>query len=128
MSFIHYTLVGHFDPRAVHRSLEVSRSIDPGQVDRLLAQYSAGSAEFVSIGNGYARCQWAPAGGLMEAVREFAYRLASETHCLAVENMRVVGFPPEAVAAQQAEWDRLLAEQKHAEPSVEGDTGFTPSV
>jgi hypothetical protein len=37
MSFIHYTLVGHFDaPTVSSRNLTVSRPIDPDRVSRLL--------------------------------------------------------------------------------------------
>ncbi|WP_439621474.1 hypothetical protein [Gemmata sp.] len=59
----------------------------------------------------------APASGLSEQVSGFAYRLAHEEECLAVENHRVVTFPPEGAAVQQAEWDKLLAEQRHADSS-----------
>jgi hypothetical protein len=113
MSFIHHTLVGHFDPRTVHRDLSVSRPIDAARVARLLAEYPLGVAGLVAVAGGYAECQWAPARGFSKQVYEFAYRLAREECCLAVENHRLVRFPPEAAAAQQAEWERLFAEPGH---------------
>lgn len=123
MSFIHYTLVGHFDPRSIHRNLAVSRPIDAARVAQLLAEYPAGVAELVGVEDGHVWCQWAPAGGLTEPVREFAYRLAREEGCLAVENNRVVVFPPEAAAAQQAEFERLQTEQRRANPGASPDGG-----
>jgi hypothetical protein len=48
MSFIHYTLVGHFDPATVSSlSLAVSRPIEATRLARLLGEYPAGLADFV---------------------------------------------------------------------------------
>ncbi len=107
MSFIHYTQVGHFNSATVSSSnLAVARPIDPERIARLLAEYPPGMAEFVRVQDGYARCRWAPAGGLTKEVIEFAYRLAREEGCLAVENGRSVEYPPEAVRVQGELWER----------------------
>jgi hypothetical protein len=101
MSFIHYTYVGHFDPATVgSRNLAVAKPIDPVRIARLLAEYPAGVAERVALQDGYARCQWAPGGGSMDAVIEFAYRLARKEGCLAVEQGREVMYPLAAARAQ----------------------------
>ena len=103
MSFVHYTLVGHFNPATVYadgtKNLAVSRSIDAASVDALLAEYPKVLATQVRVQNGYARCQWAPSTHGDEVV-ELAYRLARLSGCVAVENGREVTFPPEAVRAQ----------------------------
>jgi hypothetical protein len=109
MSFIHYTLIGHFEPRTVGPGYRAcSRPIDPDRVERLLAEYPAEVADQVSLRDGSARCQWFPAGAVSGQVFEFAYRLAREEGCLAVENGRQVTWPPEAARAQAEEWERLL--------------------
>lgn len=109
MSFVHYTLVGHFDPRTVSAShLACAKPIDLDRVARLLAEYPSEVAARVTIGNGYVRCQWATGGDMSDQVFEFAYRLAREEGCLAVENGKQVMYPPEAARVQAEKWERLL--------------------
>jgi hypothetical protein len=116
MSLIHYTLVGHFDPRTVSaRNLTVARAIDKVRLIRLLAEYPATVAAWVTIRDGYARCQWAPAGAVSRQVFEFAYRLAREEGCLAVENGRQVMYPPEAARAQGEVLEQLTGQAGFAD-------------
>lgn len=109
MSFNHYTYVGHFDPVHVE-NIVVTKPIDQELVNRLLAEYPTGVAKFVALRDGYACCQWAPAGGLMDDVFEFAYRLAHAEGCLAVENGRQVMYPPEAARAQGEALERATGQ------------------
>jgi hypothetical protein len=74
----------------------------------LLEEYPPGVAAFVSIQDGYVHCQWAPGGAVPEQIIDFAYRLAREEGCLAVENGRQIAYPPEAARAQAEMWDALV--------------------
>jgi hypothetical protein len=109
LSSIHYTLVGHFDPRSVFidgvKNLAVSRPLARDRVEALLAEYPELVAAQVRLEEGYARCQWAPST-MGEEVFELAYRLARLEGCLAVENGRQVMFPIAAVRAQAEIWER----------------------
>jgi len=108
MSFIHFTLVGHFDPCDLS-SKAVARPIDPAVVEALLAEYPEEVRAHVTLERGYVRCQWAPIPSASEEVIELAYRLARQEACLAVENGRTVEYPPEAVRAQAELWERMGA-------------------
>lgn len=123
MGFVHYTLVGHFNPKSVYvdgaKDLAVSRPLDRGRIDALLAEYPTVVAAQVLLQDGYARCQWAPSTHGEEIV-EFAYRLARQERCLAVENGRQVTYPPASVRAQAEAEERKsgppgLASQREAE-------------
>jgi hypothetical protein len=110
MSFIHYTLVGYFDPRTVWTSgspnLVIAKPMNPERVRYLLAEYSDAVASHVTIQDGYVRCQWAPAPReASDQIIEFAYRLARQAECVAVENGRQVTYPPEAARAQAEVWE-----------------------
>jgi hypothetical protein len=107
MSFIHYTLVGHFHPQVWRGNKSCTRPIDAMRLNRILAEYPEAVAACVSLQDGYARCQWVPAPrGVGDQVREFAYRLAREEGCMAVENGREITYPPEAVLAQREDWKK----------------------
>ncbi|MFT3769367.1 MAG: hypothetical protein QM820_28350 [Minicystis sp.] len=123
MGFVHYTLVGHFNPGTVYvngeKNLAVARPLDSAKIDALLGEYPAVVAAQVRLLDGYARCQWAPSTHGEEIV-EFAYRLARLEGCLAVENGQQVTYPPEAVRAQAEVHERAggppgLARQREAD-------------
>jgi len=130
LGFVHYTLVGHFNPGTMYalegeRDLAVSRPVDRKRAEALLAEYPAIVATQVLFQNGYARCQWAPSTH-GEDVVEYAYRLARLLECLAVENGREITFPPAAVRAQGEAWERAkgppgLAREReaHAQQAAE---------
>jgi hypothetical protein len=111
LGFVHYTLVGHFDPRTVFtegvRNLAVSRPVDGKKAEALLGEYPSVVATQVRVQDGYVRCQWAPSTHGDEIV-EYAYRLARVLGCLAVENGREVTFPPDAARAQADVWERTV--------------------
>jgi hypothetical protein len=111
VGFVHYTLVGHFDPRTVFtegvRNLAVSRPVDGAKAEALLAEYAGVVATQVRVQDGYVRCQWAPSTHGDDIV-EYAYRLARALGCLAVENGREVTYPPEAARAQAQVWERTV--------------------
>jgi hypothetical protein len=123
LGFVHYTLVGHFNPATVYvddtKNLAVTRPLDDARVRALLAEYPGVLAAQVRIQDGYARCQWAPSTHGEEVV-DFAYRLARLEQCVAVENGREVTYPPEAVRAQAEVHERIsgppgLARQREAD-------------
>ncbi|MFO0629711.1 MAG: hypothetical protein U0325_29315 [Polyangiales bacterium] len=105
MSFIHFVLVGHFDWKSHgFKDRRLVRSIDPGGPGRILSEFPIEVAKQVHFSDGCVRCQWAPSGGARAAdVRAFAYRLAYEEGCMALENGREVFYPPDAVQAWWAE-------------------------
>jgi hypothetical protein len=112
LGFVHYTLVGHFDPGTIYalegeRNLAVSRPVDRERAEALLAEYPTLVATQVRFQDGFARCQWAPSTHGEEVV-EYAYRLARLLGCLAVENGREITFPPGAVRAQAEVWERTM--------------------
>ncbi|HZN65007.1 MAG TPA: hypothetical protein VFB66_06870 [Tepidisphaeraceae bacterium] len=98
MSFVHHTQVGHFDPKSL--TSPVTRPIDPGHVARLLEEFPEEVAAHVTLRDGYAHCNWAIGGSIWDAVRVFAYRLAREAGCLAVENRHLVTYPPQAARGE----------------------------
>jgi hypothetical protein len=107
MSAVHYTYVGHFDPRSVDSPpVKCLRPIDLDRVNRLLAEFPRGVAAQVQVRGGFALCHWtAPEVG--PQVYEFAYRLAREEGCLAVENGMRIAYPPEEAQAQRARWEQM---------------------
>ena len=108
MSFIHYTLVGHFNPRATNFRV-CARPIDLNRVQRLLGEYPQEVADLVTLQDGYARCQWVPAPrDITDLVIEFAYRLAREEGCVAAENGREVTYPPEAAREQGEVFEQVF--------------------
>src|SRR5687768_13518613 len=106
MSFVHDTIVGHFDPATLFpdRPLRPLRPLDPALVESLLAQYPPGVREHVSLENGYLIARWAPCPWpLSKDVKAFAYHLAERSGCVAAESpFYVIGYPP-AAAQQQRE-------------------------
>jgi hypothetical protein len=101
----HHTMVGHFDPRVVRPGhYACSRPLNAECVARLLAEYPPEVARLVVVRDGSARCEWTPD----RRVFEFAYRLARQEGCLAVENGRQVTYPPGAARAQAESWEALF--------------------
>jgi hypothetical protein len=118
MSFIHATIVGHFDPLTVQpRAMTPLRPIDPSRFEALLAEFGEGVARCVGLHDGYAYCEWAPGHAPAERVQEFAQRLAEAEGCLAMETpFCLITYPPAAVAVQAERIRLYQAESKHAEP------------
>ncbi len=114
MSFIHYTIVGHFDPATLSPSnIAPLRPLDENAVDALLGEYPDTVREQVDWHDGYVQCCWA--GGfphqIGELVHEFAYKLAEREHSVAAESpVLYITYPEEAKQIQAAKW-RVLREK-----------------
>jgi hypothetical protein len=123
MSFIHATIVGHFDPLTVQpRAMTPLRPIDPSRFEALLAVFGEGVARCVRLHDGYADCEWTAGHAPAERVIEFARRLAEAEGCLAMETpFCLITYPPAAVAAQAEQIRLFQAENKQAEPGAAAD-------
>jgi len=101
MSFIHYSIGGHFDPSDLEsispRHAPVpTRPLDVARVATLLASYDDALAHCVEIRDGYAYCEWS-ADRSGRAI-EFVKRLAEIEGAIILESpMHEVSHPPEAV-------------------------------
>ena len=140
MSFVHDTLVGHFDPAALFPNvpLQALRPLDPRVVEGLLAHYHPEVAKHVTYTDGYVIAQWAPGGGWGEDIREFAYRLGAQEGCIAAESpYYVITSPPAAAQRQREAADACTAAEvmwrsvktpprAMGEATVGGRTGWTP--
>lgn len=87
MSFIHSTIVGHFDPAtltAINRS--VLRPLDIESAKLLLADFDAHVATQIAFHDGYVQCWWADGNfGCSKPTHDYAYRLAETLNCVAAE-------------------------------------------
>lgn len=103
MSLIHSTIVGHFDPtKLAGPNRPTLRDLDLAAAKALLAQYPANVAEHVEFHDGYVECWWADRSfRILNAVYEYAYRLAKEQGCIAAETpVCYISFPEEAKQVQ----------------------------
>jgi hypothetical protein len=116
MSFVHDTIVGHFDPATLfpNRPLRPERPLDPRAVEGLLARYCPELADQVDLMDGYVRARWAPCPRwLRRKVCEFAYRLAEQEGCVAAESpLYMICYPSTAAKLQRKAADALLARQR----------------
>ena len=108
MSFIHHTLVGHFDPAQKFASSEIPRPTRPIQqtsVEEALANFPLEIQTQIELRNGYVLCRWAEYGLAVSVggkVQDFAYALATREECITVElPSGIVVFPEWAQTAQQ---------------------------
>lgn len=102
MSIVHCVCVGHFDlgDTIRRRPLKGVRPLDLDRLNRLLAAYPREMAAHVQLIEGYVRCLWTtPRIG--QHLYEFAYRLAREEGCMAVETGNRITYPPQAAQAQE---------------------------
>ena len=105
MSFIHYTIVGHFDPATLNPSNIIPvHPLSNSAVERLLAVSDPKIAEHIEYREGYLQCCWAgdfphTTGKL---IHEFAYKLAESENCIGAElPLCLIEYPPDAVKIQQ---------------------------
>ena len=132
MSFIHYTIVGHFDAETLFadRPLHAIRALERPPIDALLQELPAEVRESVDFRDGYMVVQWAPMTFKnSDKAFDFAYRFAAEQQCIALEsNGYVVTFPEAAQEAQQRAWRaRTAAEpRKKSMPSAPHVPIFDP--
>ena len=113
MSFIHYTIVGHFDPTTLFPGtpLKPLRALCTASAQELLAEFPPEVAGYIDFNNGYATAQWAPCHtNLAQQVHDYAYRLAKREQCVAAESpFFTIMYPDSARAAQSRAADQLLA-------------------
>ena len=112
MSFIHYTIVGHFDAATLNPSNIVPmRPLSKSSVESLLAESDPEIAKYIDYHDGYLQCCWT--GGFSHAigtfVHDFAYKLAARENCVGAElPFCLIEYPPEAVETQR----RIFAENQ----------------
>jgi hypothetical protein len=115
MSFIHYTIVGHFDPATLfpNRPLKPARSLEARIVEALLADYASEVRDHVEIADGYVVVHWSGCHAKWtKTVHEFAYRLAEQEGCVAAESpFYFIMYPESAREIQQKAADALMAEK-----------------
>jgi hypothetical protein len=115
MSFIHYTVVGHFDPTKLfpNRPIQPLRPLSAQAIDGLLTQSRSEVRDYVDFHDGYITVQWAPCPtGLMKEVHRFAYRLAEQEQCIAAESpLLIIGYPESAHQIQRQTCEALMAEK-----------------
>src|SRR5262245_34786697 len=97
MSFVHYTIVGHFDPEKIfpNRPLCALRPLDDGMIRAALNDLPREVQESIGFEEGYMVVQWSSLRfENSEKACNFAYRVAAQERCIAVESMGYrVTFP-----------------------------------
>lgn len=104
MSFIHHTIVGHFEPETLNaENIFPSAAIDESAVVALLTQFPSEVADNIELLDGYVKCRWAGASpaSIGQAVYEFARTLAERESCIAAElPYCAIEYPESARLAQ----------------------------
>jgi len=115
MSFIHATIVGHFDPMMIQpNALLPLRPLDPTRFKALLTEFGEGVARCVQLNDGYAYCEWTAGHAPPERVLEFARRLCEAEGCLEMDSPHcIISYPPAEVAAQH---ERIRLFQLESKP------------
>ena len=118
MSFIHASIVGHFDPcDSKPDRMKPLRPLNSEGVRSLLATYGDEVAECVVLKDGYAWCEWSADVRHSELIREFAERLADQEGCVVLETpVWWCRYPPEAAARQLQAIEAWRREQERASP------------
>jgi hypothetical protein len=119
MSFVHVCFVGHFDPGDLpslwtRPTPTPLRPIDEEAARALLASFGEAVERRVGFAGGCACCQWAPAFGAMDRVREYAERLAEQQGAIIYEDHGYVRYPPEAVRPFQEATRAWMEREKDA--------------
>lgn len=111
MSWVHYTILGHFDPaQGSPRTRQPTRPIDLDLVNRLLAEYPKEVAACLTFRDGCVRWRLTVQSHALSAqLHEFARRLVLLGGGMVVADGREILYPPEAVAAQQEQWRQVRA-------------------
>ena len=114
MSFIHYELVGHFDPCdpivfGVPSRPKPQRSIDPDAVNRVLKSLPHSIDHIVTVTEeGYVYCEWSADLSIPDGVVDlFLKRLADDTGAIVMSQMFEVRYPDAAKAEYDANIDEL---------------------
>jgi hypothetical protein len=129
MSFIHSTIVGHFDPELLHEAnVHTLRPIDEESARGLLAEFPREAAQHITFHDGYVECSWAGSCSvaLGRRIHEFAYKLAERENCIAAESpVFYITYPEEAKQIQAEAWRKWREENP---PLNEGETSPFPSI
>jgi hypothetical protein len=128
MSFVHDTLVGHFDPASLlpGRPHQPVRPLDLSLLEALLSQYSAEIRNQVELRDGYVVVHWDALRGKKlrgEAVR-FACRLAEQQQCIAAEGpLYWIAYPVWAREVQHraASLPATARPAQTPRPNIKGD-------
>jgi hypothetical protein len=103
MSWVHYTLVGHFDPAAELWPLaqKPARPIDADLLNRLLAEYPKEVAACLRFPNGCVRWTLSvQSSAVSDQLHEFARRLVDAGGGVTSDG-RLIEYPPQAVQVQR---------------------------
>jgi len=130
MSFIHTTIVGHFDPATLSPiNRTPSHPLNKDAVESLLSEYPVSVGEQVYWGDGYVECCWAGRCSLQtgKLVYEFAYKLAERECCIAAESpVCLITYPEEAKQIQAAAWEEWRKRNPPPEPKRALPPAFNP--
>ena len=129
MSFVHSTIVGHFDPaKLTGRNRITTRPLDIDAATKLLAEFPEHVTENVQFTDGYAKCWWANYSMQTSgAVHKYAYRLAETQSCIAAETpVCYIVYPDSAKTMQQAAWQRWCDENPRPDPPPSTPRIFDP--
>lgn len=120
MSFVHSTIIGHFDPVQLSgRNRTTLRPLDLVAARTLLAEYAPSVEPHVEFKDGYAECWWAnSASPFHKDVYEYAMRLAKQQNCVAADTPGcVITYPDDAVRSQGEAWKELREKMPPPEPT-----------
>ena len=109
MSFIHSTIVGHFDPETLSPlDQSVSRHIDIEAAKSLHTEFPVHVTSQIEFKDGYVQCWWADGTiGFSQPTHEYAYRLAESQNCVAAESpVYLIEYPEIAKQFQMEAWKR----------------------
>jgi hypothetical protein len=104
MSFVHTSIVGHFDPRDIESLSQHCwplpiRPLDVRRARELLASLGDAVSRCVGFEDGRAWCEWSAgrSPAICDRVREYAERLADQESAIILESPPFwVRYPPEA--------------------------------
>ena len=121
MSFIHSTIVGHFDPATLSPgNINVSRAIDVEAAKKLLAEFGKHVEGQVEFRDGFAQCWWADGTiGHSKSTHDYAYRLAELLDCVAAEMpFCQIMYPDDAKQIQAEAWEEWRKQNPLPEPAT----------
>jgi hypothetical protein len=125
MSFIHDTLVGHFNPATLlpGRPWQAVRPLDIAVLESLLSECSPEVRDQVELRDGFVVVHWDALKGkkLREEASQFAYRLAEQQQCIAAEGpLYWIAYPEWAREVQNRSGASLkkATEGQRAGPSM----------
>jgi hypothetical protein len=103
MSFVHYTLVGHFDPSTLFpdRPLTPIRPLSNALIESTLDELSPDLHTLVSRCDGYVTVEWSSAGRRSTELSRFTRLLAERAECVTAESPLYIITWPEWAKTEQ---------------------------